>query len=260
MAERGRAGLRARRLVLLAVALSCAADAHQAFSSWPIAPGPRVSAAAAAPKHKSAARPRTHRKPAPQSQPTSQPAATSEPAAVPPAGETIAQARRRLARIPLAQRTPSDLALLAAIDFALAVAEPDGRRAASMVEVVGYQPLPLTGDLPEPPDKPIWCADVEKRIAARSPVKLTELKRERLEVHTRAKTKPLFPPIAAWMLAQDRVVVFQPSVDPPLPGWVTRPACIVVRLRAGRTTVMGGNLLEVLGESAATTATHSDPK
>ena len=47
------------------------------------------------------------------------------------------------------------------------------------------------------------------------------------------------------MLPDDRAVVFTP-VDGPNGDWISRPGCLVVRLRGTRPTVMGGNLLACL--------------
>ncbi len=168
-----------------------------------------------------------------------------------PAGsETVAQARRRLARIRPEKRTSDDHALLTALDFALAIGQADGRRAAGLLEAVGYQPLPAVGDLPEPPPKPVPGSDVEKAIAARRPMKVEDLPIAQIEVYTRKRLRPVFPAVADWMLAQDRAVVFRPAGEPPLSDWVTTEACLVVRIRADKATIAGGNLLQVLGADA----------
>ena len=244
-------GTRTRRLLAAAVAFSCALLADGALGPQPAVADYSAAALAStrAPK-KGAARPRTRsRKPPPQSQPASQPAPASAPA-VPPGSETVAQARRRLSRIRPDKRTSDDHALLTALDFALAIGQPDGRRAAGLLEAVGYQPLPAVGDLPEPPPKPVPSSDVEKAVTARRPVKLDDLPVTQIEVYTRKRLRPLFPAVADWMLAQDRAVIFRPAGDPPLADWVTTDACLVVRIRADKATIAGGNLLQVLGADA----------
>lgn len=244
-------GTRTRRLLAAAVAFSCALLADGALGPRPAVADTAAAALASTrtPK-KGAARPRTRsRKPSPQSQPASQPAPTSEPA-VPAGSETVAQARRRLARIRPEKRTSDDHALLTALDFSLAIGQADGRRAAGLLEAVGYQPLPLDGDLPEPPPKPVPNSDVEKTVAARRPMKVEDLPIAQIEVYTRKRLRPLFPAVANWMLAQDRAVVFRPAGDPPLANWVATEACLVVRIRADKATIAGGNLLQVLGADA----------
>jgi len=136
---------------------------------------------------------------------------------------------------------------LAALEFVTAIGRADGRRAATLVEVVGYQPLPLSGDLPEPPAAVILPADVERAIASRPPVNADDWSVEHFEVVPRSRLRAMFPAVADWMLPHDRAVVVHPI--PEAEGWVSQDACVVVRIRAGKTTIMGGNLLEALGVS-----------
>ena len=66
---------------------------------------------------------------------------TTAPTTTQAAAETVALARQRLSRIPLKERTDKDRALLAGLDLVLAIGKSDGRRAAIMIDAVGYQPL-----------------------------------------------------------------------------------------------------------------------
>jgi hypothetical protein len=157
-------------------------------------------------------------------------------------------ARQRLARIAADRRTPEEHALLATIDFVLALGKADGGRAAACVDAVGYQTLPLAGELPEQPNKPVLPAVLEKQLAARPTVDVARLTVSDFEVLTRAGVRARFAAVATWMLPEDRAVVCRrPAAE--LAGWVPREACVVVRVRAGKTTIMGGNLLEVLGSA-----------
>lgn len=195
----------------------------------------------------------------PASQPTSLP--TTQPAELPTlpiptardADEPYASARRRLARLPAAQREPEDHALLAALDFVLALDRGDGAKAAERIDAVGYTALPLTGELPEKPDKPLLPAAVADRVKARGePTGLGAAPRlDEVPLHTvRVLTPPAlreeFPAVALWMLPQDLAVVFRAPEDGPARGWLTCPACVVVRIRADRATIIGGNLLDAL--------------
>ncbi len=182
--------------------------------------------------------------PAAASQPATQPAAPTRPTTR-PAHEPILAARERLSRIAPAQRTLDEHALLTTIDFALALAAADGSRAASLVDVVGYQPLPLEDELPERPDKPALPAVLEQQIAARQPAQIERLTADDFDVLTRDAVRARFAAVATWMLPEDRAVVSRPPAQP-LPGWVQREACLVIRVRAGKATIVGGNLLEAL--------------
>ena len=181
-----------------------------------------------------------------ESQPTTQPAAASQPAA-PPVNEPIVGPRQRLARIAPERRTLDEHALLTTADFVLALGRADGARAAALVDAVGYQPLPLEGELPEKPDKPWLPAVLEKQLAARRPVEVERLTADDFTVLTRDGVRTRFAAVATWMLPEDRAVVCWPPATQRVAGWVQREACLVVRVRASRATIVGGSLLELLG-------------
>jgi hypothetical protein len=64
----------------------------------------------------------------------------------------------------------------------------------------------------------------------------------------REKLRDEFPAVATWMLGmEDLAVVFRPRPSEHVAGWLTHDACLVVRLRGERATIVGGNLLEALG-------------
>ena len=180
--------------------------------------------------------------------PTSQPevaAPVVEPESQ-PAHETVAAARQRLARLKPQARSAEDHALLVGLGFALAVGQANGPRAAAMIDAVGYEVLPLEGDLPEKPVKALLSDAVEQRITGRRPAAVDDLQRDRFQVFSRRRLQNEFPAVAAWMLPEDRAVVFRASTDTPSTGWLARDACIVVRIRADKATIVGGNLFEAL--------------
>ncbi|RMF84343.1 MAG: hypothetical protein D6744_03270 [Planctomycetota bacterium] len=55
----------------------------------------------------------------------------------------------------------------------------------------------------------------------------------------------MFPAVAAWMLPRDYALVVEPA-GAGVHDWVTRRACLVIRVRGRRATIVGGNLIEVL--------------
>lgn len=168
-----------------------------------------------------------------------------------PGEETAAGARRRLARVRPDKRSAAEHALLAGLEFALAVGHADGSRAAKLVDAAGYQPLPLEGELPEKPAKPLLGKEVGEFVADRRPTAVDSLPLHCFQVFTREQLRGEFPAVATWMLPQDRAVVLRPAADGDVPHWITRPACLVVRIRANKATILGGNLLGVLADDAA---------
>ena len=187
-----------------------------------------------------------------------QASATTQPATQP--AETIAVARQRLARIKSPDRTPGDRSLLVALDFVVAIGSDDGRRIASLVDAVGYEALPLAGDLPERPDKPLSPAAIEKvaaRIAERRPGRTAGVM---CRGRPAGRLAAEFPAVATWMLPQDWAVVFRPVAGNSLPAWLSQKACVVVRIRGERATLIGGNLLEALLMAAENAAPEAEEK
>lgn len=234
-------GFSTRRLVILVVAFSCAAGAAQ------------ERRAGRSKKTKRPSRP-------PASQPTAEslPAPPTQPAD--PALETITEARHRLTRTPADRRTRVDHALLASLNFTLAVAQADGAKAALLIDAVGYQALPVDGDLPDVAARPLSAESLAAQISARAPVDFGGLRlQQHVQLLRREQVRTLFPAVATWMLPdQDFAVVVQP--DAALgPHWLNEPACLVVRLRATRATIVGGNLLAQLNGWQAT-AEHPSPR
>ncbi len=177
-----------------------------------------------------------------------------------PATETIAAVRQRLAHLRPADRTNSDRALLAAFDFVLAVGTGDGRRIGSVLDPVGYQALPWTGELPERPEKPLLLPAIEKLLPTLPKADHGALPAGCAELVTRAALAAEFPAVATWMLPHDSAVILRPAPDTPAPGWLTHDACIVVRVRGERATVVGGNLLHALLVAAESAAPPAEDK
>lgn len=172
--------------------------------------------------------------------PATQPA---EPVVEPTPGSILAE-RRRLNRIPRTQRSVEEVAALAGIDFLLAVANADGARAASLIDVVGYQQLPEGDLLWEDPPRPIDPNLLAGRISSRERVAIGELPVETVEIRPRINLGE-FPAVALWMTAADRALIARAS-EPAPPGWVAKDACLVIRVRADKATIMGGTFFDVL--------------
>jgi len=163
-------------------------------------------------------------------------------------GETVAEALRRLGRTRASELSAQEIALRAVLEFTQALGRPDGVRAAGLVEAAGYQALPLEGELPERPVKPISRQALQLAIGQLRTGKLQQLPVAAFEVRDRAGIRDLFPAVAQWMLPTDWAVLVRPVAG--FENWVQREACLVVRLRARKPVIMGGNLLEVLGIQA----------
>ncbi len=188
-----------------------------------------------------------------QSLPASQPASA-------PADEPLAAVRQRLARVQPRERAPRDHALLAALDFALAVGRKDATQALRVVDAVGYQPLPLAGELPDPPERPLLLAALERQIGFLQPLEVGRLPSAVVAVRTPRELRAEFPGVATWMLPQDWAVVFQPAPEARVPGWLREAACVVVRMRGERATVLGGNLVQALVDAAEAVALPGEEK
>ena len=244
-----RTTITARRLVVLAVAFFCASSVAAQT------PPSKLQT----PKRSTPARTRRHRAPVPASQPTSEPA--SQPSTQPGTPETIATARQRLARIAPAKRSHQEWALLTALDFALAVGNADGHRAARLVDQVGYQPLPFEGDLPEKPLRPLPPTTIEKSISARLKLDVGPFDADCLELISTPTLQPAFPAIATWMLPQeDFAVLCRPAGADQKPDWLQRDACLVIRVRGEHATIVGGNVLEALAAAAEDSAAPPEEK
>ncbi len=170
-----------------------------------------------------------------------QPPPTTQPAA----RETVAAAHRRLTQIPAKELSREQIALKTTLTLALAIEKADGEGAAKLLDAVGYHALPLEGRLPEKPDKPLTPDEFRERIERLSPTRVDSFPADTFEVLDRVALRGEFGAVAEWMLPQDRAVVIRPARDAD-GGWVSRSCCLVVRLRARKPTIVGGNLLAAL--------------
>jgi len=176
----------------------------------------------------------------------------SKPAQAPPTSqpavrETVAAAHIRLTRIPAKDLSQEQIALKTTLALALAIGKADGEGAVKLLDAVGYHALPLEGRLPEKPDKPLTVDEFRQCIERRDPTRVASLPADTFEVLDRVALRKEFAAVAEWMLPQDRAVVIRPANDADS-DWVTRSCCVVVRLRARKPTVLGGNLLAALKE------------
>jgi len=179
-------------------------------------------------------------KPAPRA--ASQPA--SQPGTEPAPHETVREAFTRIARLPARQQTDRDLALLAGLDFCMAIGAQAGDHIEKRLDVVGYQALPLSGPLPETPDKPLSAKALRELAQQRRPVNIGDLPAERFGLLTREAAREHFSAVADWMLPEDFALLVEPAE---LDGWVGHTCCLVIRVRGRTATVIGGNLLAALG-------------
>jgi hypothetical protein len=151
-----------------------------------------------------------------------------------PGGETVADLRLRLTQLKPDERARDDTARLAALEFLIALGEAHGPRAAAHVDAIGYQPLPLTGELPERPPRPIPRGTIAKDPPAR-PKASGGKARERTPPPTREPRdedvdKPRSEAPAAGRETMSARVSAQPKIE--LAGWPAE--CVIV---ADRRTV-----------------------
>jgi hypothetical protein len=159
-------------------------------------------------------------------------------------GETVLAAWRRLSKITTSPRK-EPIAMRTALEMGLAIGRADGKRAAERCEVVGYQSLPVEGDLPEQPDRPISIATIKAQLDKRPKLPIENLPADMFQIRSKDKLREQFPAAADWMLPDDVAIVVSPAKEAG-GDWLTRPGCLIIRVRAGKPAVMGGNLLSVL--------------
>lgn len=179
--------------------------------------------------------------------------AAAQPAEVPPpqsqpAHVTVADELRRWSGARPANLPRAELARLAAIEFAAAVAAADGRRAEAVTDAIGYQALPFEGRLPETPARPRSPQELGEGVDRRRGCDIGGLPAGCFDVLSTEELGRRFPAVKDWILPPQDVVIRVVPVDGVEPRWLARPACIVVRLRGARATVVGGNLLAALHE------------
>lgn len=190
-------------------------------------------------KKKSAARARTTRPPA--SRPSIPP-----PKPPPPWPDekikSVGAAIERLDAIPFATLTDRQRALATVLRFCAAIGRADGGAAAEPIDAVGYQKLPIEGPLSIAPEKPLPAKTLGEEVARFKPITINDVPLARFRVETPFSIESQHPAVATWALESDIVIVIEP--EPSVSGWIQRAACIVVRVRAGRPKIIGGNLFD----------------
>lgn len=217
-----------------------------AVAALSVAPAAAIAQTSKKSTPKKPSRPRTTRPPA--SRPASPP-----PAAPPPWPDpeikTVSAALERLAAIPARTLTNRQVALATALRFCAAIGRADGPAAAEPIDAVGYQKLPLAGPLSELPEKPVPAKALAEEIARFRPAAVGDVALSRFRIETPFSIETQHPAVAAWALESDLVIVIDP--EPGVSGWIQQRACIVVRLRGGRPTIIGGNLFDAYRPAGA---------
>lgn len=175
------------------------------------------------------------------------PAPVAQQDAVPASAPRSLAQRAAELRASRGERRPAEIALRAGIEFVLTVAEADGRRASEAVDVVGYQVLPLEGWLPENPDPPLTRAALAERVSRLNRVGIGAARGDVVEALDRRAARAEFPAPADWMLPDDVLVAVRP-LDEVSRRFVRGPACVIVRVRAGRPSIVAGTLLDALAD------------
>lgn len=157
---------------------------------------------------------------------------------------TVGGLYRSLAAEPADSLSTDGRALRCVLAATLAIGAADGPAAADLLDAPGYQPLPLSGELPDDPARPVLRTEFGRWVAAASKHDLARLPADAFTVATRTQASERFPAVAAWMLESDRAVLLRPVQG--VRGWVTRECCVVVRVRAQRAVIVGGNLFDAL--------------
>ena len=139
----------------------------------------------------------------------------------------------------------ADRALRAGLEFCLALGVGDGRAAVRSLDAVGYQPLPLSGELPLDPPRSIPAEELARWIDRRADSNVAAAAARHFVLRSRAECESLFPAVAAWMLPDDHALVLE-SPGARVHYWIERRACLVIRVRGKRPAIVGGNLIEVL--------------
>ncbi len=182
---------------------------------------------------------------------------TSQPADAADGSESVAAALGRLAHIRRSKMTDRDIALQTGLEFVRSLGRADGQKAAGLLEAIGYQTVPTASELPEEPGPPMPREAFATEVAGRKPAPFDTLPASCIELKDRKAARLAFPTIGTWMLPSDWAVVLNPVAE--RPDWVRRPACIVIRVRAGKPTIQGGDVLTAFSADAADAADSAKP-
>lgn len=178
--------------------------------------------------------------------PATQPATATQPLAANVAGaEPAIELLERLRSAPLRSLEKQQIALRAALEFCVALGAADAPRIEAYLDATGFHPLPTEGLLSDQTPQPLEPGALAAKLAARKPVDIAALPAALWEPLTIEDVSRLYPAMAEWMLpSQDVVIRVQPGSPPA--AWLAQPACLVVRVRGQRATVIGGSLLAAL--------------
>ncbi|MBK9119592.1 MAG: hypothetical protein IPM18_08315 [Phycisphaerales bacterium] len=180
--------------------------------------------------------------------PATQPT-TTQPESLPTV-ETVAEAQTRVARTLPNDASPRardhHAALRSALAFTQALQRGDAAAAARLVDATGFHELPLSGPLPEQPEKPLIGDALKKRIAAIPPFDSETWRADHVRVPPARAAREQFPALFRWMLPNDALVEFYAPTGVESPSWRQGPAVLVIRLRGGAATVIGGNLFHAI--------------
>ncbi len=113
--------------------------------------------------------------------------------------------------------------------------------------MVGYQPLPKTGDLPQDPPRPLSRVRVRELIERRPAAPVGQTPVDTLELVGPDELRATFSAAATWMLPSDFALVIHP-VHERTRVWMDREACVIVRVRGSKAVIVGGNLLDLPAE------------
>jgi hypothetical protein len=158
---------------------------------------------------------------------------------------TLGEAHRGLMFIKTTRLRERHIALRTGLGFVLALGRNDAKAAAGMVDVVGYQALPLTGPLANPPKPPVSPTDFQAYLGKHQFAAASDVRLSAVELRTAAEIATTFGAVSRWMTDQDLALVL-PSAAEGGPAWLAQRGCIVLRVRGPRAVVRGGNLFNAL--------------
>ncbi|MBK8915987.1 MAG: hypothetical protein IPM64_15565 [Phycisphaerales bacterium] len=161
----------------------------------------------------------------------------------------LGEALQRISAIRSRRLTVDETALRCAIEFALAVASGNETTAVRLIDATGYQPLldpapAAPGRVPEPAPL-IPGAQVGQWLRQLPRSEISGVRVGATPLLDRRSVYEFVPFAGEWMLPGDRALLLTPEATG---GWVAEPACVVVRVRGSRATVVGGTLLEALAD------------
>jgi hypothetical protein len=159
---------------------------------------------------------------------------------------TIADRFKELRAKPPSRLSRQEIAFRSGVEFCLLVGVGNSGRAVEHLDVVGYQPLPLDGLLPEDPPRPIDAETVREWIASRPESNVDDAPVRCFRAVDRVELRERFAAVADWMLPSDYALLIEVAPQK-VRHWVRRSACLVIRVRAGRASIVGGNLFQALG-------------